>query len=163
MWSIDGIQCNLNCDITRTVEIKASDISGMMLDRTMFTDVYGSYLRYQVKLAVAPDQLRDYYAVRSKLDEPVGEHTFVMPFDADMITMSAKVERIKDTWHKRNGLPPVWTGIEFEVIGTAPYRQNSLGQILDQGRSPLPEIAGVSVGDTYMWTGSEWQKVGAGG
>ena len=46
MFSVDGVQWDVPCRIVRTAEIAASEISGMLLDRTYFNDVLGTWMRY---------------------------------------------------------------------------------------------------------------------
>ena len=42
MFTIDGVQYNVECSIERTAEIKLSDISGMLMDGHIFNDVLGN-------------------------------------------------------------------------------------------------------------------------
>lgn len=60
MITIDGYQWPVPCDIEREAEMTPSEISGMMLDKTYFNDVLGTYMRYDVSLAVPPKLEREY-------------------------------------------------------------------------------------------------------
>ena len=39
IWSIDGLEWNVPCQIERTSEMTPSEISGMLLDKSYFNDV----------------------------------------------------------------------------------------------------------------------------
>ena len=156
MFSIDGIEYNVKCTIEREAEIKASEISGLMLDRSLFWDVLGTYMNYDIRLDM-PLRNRDRYATLvDQLSEPVDGHAFVLPYNNGTLQLTARVESVRDVWEKLPSGYTFWKGLRFTVTGNAPTRQMSLGQVLLRGLAPLPNVAEPAEGATYTYTSGGW-------
>ena len=156
MFVIDGLTWDIKCDITRTSEVRGSDISGVLQDGSYLNDVMGTYLLYEITIP-APMYLQDKYAqIYEMLTEPVDGHTFVLPYNGGLITLTARVEQITDIYVEPPGGRTYWKDTKFTVVSNHPSKQMSLGQVLTRGRAPLPDVANPSVGDTYTWDGTGW-------
>jgi len=162
MFTIDGVQWNYPCDIDRVANIKASDISGMLLDRSWFNDVLGTFLEYTVKIAVPPDRRDDFYTIYEKLTDPVDGHSFALPYNGGMLNITGRVSNVSDTYVRLPGGGQYWTGTRFTVIANHPSKAMNLSQVVARGRSPLPPESEVHTGDVYVYTGSGWQDANYG-
>ena len=81
MFSVDGIEWPYPCTVERAAELKLSDISGLMMDGTIFNDVLGTYMQYRLKLAIPLTDMDAGNAIYEKLTEPVEGHTFIFPYN----------------------------------------------------------------------------------
>lgn len=159
MFSVDGIEWEIPCDITRVSEIRASDISGMLLNKAMFNDVLGTYLRYDVKLVPVPSRMSDYYALMEVLTQPVSAHTFVMPYNGGDVTITAQVDQISDVYVRMPGGVPYWKGVTFTATSIHPTKTETLDEAIARGLPALPDVAMPEIGDTYTWTANGWEAV----
>lgn len=158
MITIDGVVWSVPCDITREAEVRPSEISGLMLDRSWFNDVIGTYMSYTVSIAV-PVTLRDLYEqIYEILTGPVDGHAFMLPYNNGQIAVTGRVQGVKDELVRFPGDVNHWKGIVFTIISNAPTKYYTLGELLARGRSPLPEIAAVQEGDIYTYTSTGWVK-----
>lgn len=156
MFSIDGKQWAIPCDITRTAEVTPSDISGLMLDKTYFNDVIGTYMKYTISIAV-PVSMRDEYAqLYEVITAPVDAHTFILPYNNSTITITARVTRISDVYVRLDGDGVYWKDIQFEIIANHPSKTMALDAVIERGRAPLPDVAAPAEGDTYTWHDGQW-------
>lgn len=156
MFSIDGVQWPYPCDITRVAELTASDISGMMLDKSYFNDVLGTYMQYTVKLAVPVTARDTYTTIYEMLTDPVDAHTFILPYNQGNLTIVARVDSVSDVYVRLADGGIYWKGIQFTITANHPSKEYSLNQVLARGRSPLPELAEVSTGAIYEYTSTGW-------
>jgi len=158
MFTIDGITWPVPCQIERVSEVRPSQISGLLLDKSWFNDVIGTYMSYTVALAV-PLDLRDRYSeLYEALTAPVDGHTFTLPYDQGALTVTGRVRDVTDRYVRLANGGTIWKGPRFTIVSNHPSRQMSLGETLARGRSPLPELAAVQVGDIYTCTPTGWQK-----
>ena len=130
MFSVDGLQWRIPCGIARTVEVTASEISGLMMDGTYFNDVIGTFIRYTVMLAVPLSMKNEYRQLHELLAEPVNGHSFTLPYNSGTISVTGRVERIADVYVRRANGDAHWKGIQFEVIGNEPIKRATLAQAL---------------------------------
>lgn len=159
MFSVDGLQWTLPCDIERTSEMTASEISGMLLNKQYFNDVIGTYLRYTVTIVVPFGGEREYTRLYEVLTDPVDAHSFVMPYNQGSITITGRVEHISDIYRKLPNGQIFWRGISFDVISNTPTKTHTLGEAIQRGLSPMPDIGGAQVGILYTFDGSSWNEV----
>lgn len=122
MITIDGIVWDVPCTIEREAEIKSSDISGLMLDKSYFNDVLGTYLRYSIKLAVPRGRMNNYYLIHAALTAPVNEHQFVLPYNDSTVTLTARVSNVSDVYVRLPNGGVAWRGIKFDVISNYPMQ-----------------------------------------
>ena len=156
MFSIDGMQWAIPCDISRTAEVTPSDISGLMLDKSYFNDVIGTFMKYTISIAV-PVSMRDEYArIYEALTDPVDGHAFVLPYNNSTITITARVTSISDVYVRLPNNGDYWKRIQFEIIANHPSKAKTLDQVIAMGRTPLPDIAAPAEGDTYTWHDGQW-------
>lgn len=159
MFSIDGVLWDLPCDITRTAEMKASELSGIMLDKTYFNDVLGTYMRYDVKIVVPIGSEMRYNQLYEMLSEPVSGHEFYLPYANGMITVNGHVEKVKDLYAQLPGGDLHWRGISFSIISNHPSKTMSLGEVVSIGLESLPNTSSVDVGSAYIYTINGWEQM----
>lgn len=156
MFSIDGITWPYPCEILRSAEVKSSAISGLMLDRRWFNDVLGTYMAYAVRLAVPVTRRDDYARIYEALTDPVDGHAFVLPYNGATLSLTARVTKVSDEAARLMGGGVAWRGIRFDIAANHPSKMRTLEQALAVGRSPLPEVAAPSEGDTYTYHDGQW-------
>lgn len=138
-FTIDGITWEYPCQIERAAEIKASELSALMLNKEYFNDVQGTWMSYGLTLAVPFGSESDYYAIYEQLTQPVEGHTFVLPYNGSTIEIFARVTSVSDVWVcMKNG--NYWRGTKFEIIANHPSKTVELGEVLTRGRSPVPPL-----------------------
>lgn len=156
MFTIDGIEYNVKCSIERTIEIRESSISGMLMNRQIFRDVLGTFYSYDIKLEM-PLKNRDRYAALIELlSEPVDGHAFIVPYNNSTLQLTGKADGIGDVWVKLPSGYTYWDGLRFTIEPNAPTKAITLSGALTRGRAPLPDVAEPSQGDRYTWNGEEW-------
>lgn len=159
MFTVDGLQWSIPCEIRRVSEVRASEISGWMLNGTYFNDVLGTYLRYTVKLVVPLNDRAAFNAIYEKITDPVGHHTFTFPYNQTTVTVTAKVEQIRDVFVRLPNGGQYWKGIEFDVMSVAPTKAPTLSGAIAYGLPPLPNDVAPETGDTYTYTENGWVAV----
>ena len=157
-FSIDGINYDVKCTIVRTAELTASEISGMLLDRSYFFDVIGMFLKYDVVISVPMHQQDRYADLYEALTDPVDGHSFVMPYNSGRLTITGRITNVADEYARLPGGRVYWKNTKFSVIANHPTKSLSLGQMIARGRSPLPEVSAVQLGDIYLYTSTGWEK-----
>lgn len=156
MFSIDGLTWDIPCDIERTAEITPSEISGLMLDKSYFNDVLGTYMKYTIKLAVPVNMKDEYAQIYEAITNPADGHTFVLPYNDSTIMITARVESISDVYVRLANGGVYWKGIRFSIIANHPTKTFTLGEMVVMGRAPLPTISDPQIGDSYTYTASGW-------
>lgn len=156
MFSIDGVQYNVKCTIERVFEIKASDISGMLLNGIMFYDILGTYMSYDISLEMPIHNRERYATLIEQLSEPVGGHAFVLPYNGATIQITGMVETPRDVWVKLESGYTYWKGLRFTVNSIAPTKSESLGEVIARGFPVVPDVSSPEEGDAYIWNGSVW-------
>ena len=159
MFSIDGITWNVKCKIERTSKITASEISGLMLDRSYFNDITGTYMQYEISIAVPFGREEDYDEIYEQLTKPVDGHVFQLPYNQGTITVTGRVESVSDVMYYRQNNKKYWAETRFTVIANHPSKYEDLGTVIARGRAPLPEASEVEQGATYTYEGSGWVPV----
>lgn len=160
MFSVDGLEWDIPCSITRTAELKASQISGILLNRAYFNDVLGTYMQYDIAIAVPFNMRPAYTAIYEKLTEPVDGHEFILPYNQTTLQITARVTNVKDVYVRLAGGGTYWKGIQFTVIANHPTKSMSLSGAISRGMTPLPNDIEAQDGDTYTYnaTSGEWEK-----
>lgn len=159
MFTIDGISYNVKCTVEREAEIKASDISGMLLNGQIFWDVLGTYMTYDVRLDMPLRNKGRYAALIEQLTEPVEGHTFVFPYNNGTVQLTGKVESPNDVWEKLPSGYTFWKGLKFTITANGPTKALSLEDVIARGLTPLPDVEEPEIGDTYTYTVNGWEKV----
>lgn len=155
MFTVDGIQWNIPCTIERVAEVKSSEISGMLLNKQYFNDVQGTWMKYTVTIAVPIGYMDQYSAIYEMLTAPVDGHTFVLPYNEDTITITARVEVVSDRWVKMQD-GNHWRQTKFTAFANHPSKTNDLGTVVATGLTPLPPDPEATVGDLYEYTQAGW-------
>ena len=156
MFTVDGLQWPYPCDISRNAEIRATEVSGEMLDGVYYNDVKGTYYTYTVTMAVPigqRDVVTNYY---EKLTDPVSGHTFIFPYNQSTVTMIGRLEGVGDVFMRLPNGQKYWKGLRFTVLPNAPTQELSLGEVLSRGRQALPDVFQAAEGDTWVWTNGAW-------
>lgn len=157
MFSIDGNQWAYPCAISREAEIRPSEISGMLLDKSYLNDVIGTFMSYTIQIAVPLNHRNDYTTIYELITDPVEAHTFTLPYNTGSITITGRVENISDVYVRLPGGGQYWKGISFTVIANHPSKTKTLAQTISRGRLTTPEIAEHSEGDTWIWSNGQWE------
>ena len=156
MFSIDGLTWDIPCQIERTAEITPSEISGLMLDKSYFNDVLGTYMSYTISIAVPINMRNQYAQIYEQITKPVDGHVFVLPYNNSTITVTARVASISDVYVRLGGGEPYWKGITFTLIANYPSKTMTQSQVVTAGRAPMPDVAEPSIGDVYTYTANGW-------
>ena len=156
-FSVDGVVWPVECKVSRTSEVRSSDISGWMMDGSYFNDVDGQYLRYDVELVVPWDMRSEYAQIYEQLTAPVDGHSFVLPYNEGTITLTARVENVSDLRYPTDDGGSYWAGTKFSIVANGPIRYEELDDILTRGRTPLPELSDGVDGDYWHYeSASGW-------
>lgn len=151
-FTIDGLEWQYPCQITREAKLTASEISSLMLDKNYFNDCLGTWMQYTVVIAVPFGSEDEYAQIYESLTQPVDGHVFVFPYNNSTITITARVTGVTDVWVKMPGNKNYWKGTEFTVIANHPSKTMNLAQTLLRGRTPFPDLATVEDGATFTYT-----------
>lgn len=157
MFTIDGVQYNVECSIERKSEIKTSDISGMLLDGHIFNDVLGTYYSYEVRLTMPLRNKGRYGNLIEQLTEPVEGHTFVLPYNNDTLQLTGIVVDPEDVWVRLPSGYTYWDGLRFTINANGPTKALTLGEAISRGLTPLPDVYDPQIGDTYTFTADGWE------
>lgn len=137
-FSIDGIVWPAECRIQRTAELTASDISGLLLDKSYFNDCLGTWMKYDVTMFLPMRMTALYSQIYEILTDPVAGHTFVLPYNQGTIEITGRVVSITDLYRPGpNGLK-YWEGTSFTVIANQPSKTYTLGQLIETGQAAPP-------------------------
>ena len=159
MIGIDGLEFDALCEVVRTAQITPSSISGLMLDKSYFNDVIGTYMSYDVALKY-PLYDQDIYArFYELLTAPVDGHRFVVPYNQATIEVTGRVTEVSDSQLKMDSGRVFWRELNFTIVANHPSKEMSLGETLARGRAPLPELAAVETGVIYMYTSTGWVRL----
>lgn len=139
-FSCDDNEWPWPCDINRAADVRLSDISGLMLDKSIFNDVYGTYLSYNVALAVPPGSESIYYSFYELLSAPVEGHAFKFPYNGGRVQMAGLVSDLRDTYIPMTD-GSYWRGCTFTISSNHPTKYMSLDEVITRGRTPIPEQA----------------------
>lgn len=158
MFTIDDIAWPWPCSIEREAEVRPSEISGMMLDKSWFNDVVGTYMQYTVSVAIPLNQRDALTALYEQLTEPVDGHVFVLPYNQTSITVTGRVEIVSDACVRLSNGGKFWRDLTFTITANHPTKAMGLYEAIMRGRSPVPEIMQPAEGDTYVWYSGRWSK-----
>lgn len=127
MFSIDGVDFDMPASIHRKANVKSSDISGDLLNGDYFNDVIGTYMEYEITVAVPVQREEDYSALYEILSDPVPYHNVRMPYNQTTIEFRARVETISDQLYRQDDRRTVfdrniWRGTSFTVVASEPLK-----------------------------------------
>lgn len=161
IWAVDGYEWDLPCTVERTTEIQASEISGLLLDKSYFNDVIGTFLKYDIRIEVPIGREEEYADLYDNyLSQPVSGHTFDLPYVGGMITVVGRIEDISDVYVRLRDGKIHWKGIQFSVIGNHPTKHQTLdGAISTFGVPSLPTETDISVGTIYIYGTDGWDEL----
>ena len=159
MWSIDDKEWTIPCTVKRTAEMAASDISGLLLDGTYFNDVIGTYMNYDIEIAVPNGMESEYHELYDVITDPVGYHTFTLPYNGTYIEVTGRIEDISDIYVRLPNNQRKWRGISFDILASAPTKTYTLDELIVMGMPPLPDESEAQIGDAYEFTASGWVEL----
>jgi hypothetical protein len=148
-FSIDGARWEYPCQIERTAEVTASDLSSLMLDKSYFNDVLGTWLRYSLTLAVPIGNEPDYYAIYDALTAPVEGHDFTLPYNSTDIDFFGRVLSVSDVWIQMTD-GNYWKGTRFEIIASEPSKEATLDDVVTRGHNPVAPLPWSGVVRLYI-------------
>ena len=155
IWSIDGLEWTIPCQIERTSEITPSEISGMLLDKSYFNDIVATYLSYDVAIAVPFTMLGEYENLYDIITEPVESHVFVLPYGQADIEIVGRVTSVSDQYVYMDKNKNYWKGFRFTVQSNYPTKEKVLEDVLEHGMSPMPSTIGIEDGAAFIWDAEE--------
>lgn len=160
MFSIDGTEWNMPCKITREAAMTASEISGMMLDKSYFNDVIGMFLTYTVSVVVPLGKENVYSALYEILTDPVDAHVCVFPYNQDTVEITGRIETVSDEYYRDVNGHKVWRKTTFTVTANHPTKTYTLSEMVQRGLTPLPSVIDVEDGAVYEYhTDTGWQEI----
>lgn len=163
MFTIDGVEYRVKCVATRGAEVRESDISGLLLNGQIFRDVLGTYFTYSIELEMPLKNKGRYAALIEQLTEPVDGHLFVLPYNTETLELTGKATDIEDVWKQLPSGYTYWDGLRFAIEPNGPTKTLSLGQTIQRGLTPLPDVTTPEIGDTYTYTADGWVPANATG
>lgn len=123
---VDGITYHMICDIKRTAVIKSSDLSGLLLDKTYFNDVIGTYLEYTVNMVVPYGYENEYTSLYEVLTNPSASHTVVVPYNQTTTTIIGRITVVSDELMgeetRGNATYKIWRKTSFKIIANSPIK-----------------------------------------
>ena len=125
-FSIDGARYEMPCSIEREAEIRASDLSGSLLDRSYFNDVLGTYMRYTIAIAVPKGQEGNYASLYELLTAPITEHRCDLPYNQGRKIVIGRIETVSDKYYQEEDGIHIWRGTKFNIIANEPSKVNTL-------------------------------------
>ena len=146
-FSIDGIRWAYPCQIEREAEMTPTEVSGLMLDKTYFNDLSGTWMKYSLTLAVPIGRNSDYDSIYEQLTEPVEGHAFVFPYNSSSIAITGRVLSVRDVYVEMPGKRNYWKGTRFEIAANHPSKEMGLYGALTRGRTVIP---GLNTGDAWV-------------
>lgn len=153
-FTVDGQEWPIEARFERLADLQESDISGRLLDGSLFRDVLGTFYRWQVTLTVPFDKTAEYAQLYEILTEPVDGHTFVLPYNSTTLTVTAAVKELRDLRYPTADGGSYWAGCTFAIEANHPSKFMSLDQVLARGGTPLPELSEGTEGDTWRYDGA---------
>ena len=157
MFSIDGMQWSYPCRIVRTAEVTASEISGLLLDKSYFNDVLGTYMSYEVTIAIPIGKESEYATIYEALTDPVDGHAFVFPYNSGTVQITGRVASVKDNYVRKPGGAVFWQGTTFTVVSNHPTKTMELDDVIARGFAPLPESGATAIpGAAYTYGDDGW-------
>ena len=157
MFVIDGTEWSYPCDITRTSEVRPSEVSGMMLDGSYYNDVLGTFMAYTVKIVVPLNHKDAYSTLYEILNAPVEGHTFVLPYNQSVINVHGRVEGISDVYVRLPNGGLTWRGIQFDIIANHSTKALTASEIVSRGWDYAPDVRAHDVGDAWVWDHNRWE------
>lgn len=162
IWSIDEFDWRIPCSVERVSEMTSSEISGLMLDKSYFNDVIGTYMKYDIKVEV-PIGMEDEYAQLYKvLTDPVSWHTFILPYANGIVTVVGRVEEVNDIFTRMRDGSNRWRGLSFQVQANHPTKEMNLEQAITRGFPPIPAESSIDIGTIYVYTADGWTEAPSG-
>lgn len=158
MFTVDGVQWDVPCTISRVASLTASQISGMLLDKSYFNDVLGTWFQYNITMVVPIGQEADYNAIYEVLTDPVESHVFVLPYADTTIEITGRIVTVSDVY-VREGNVTRWRKTAFSIISNYPSKTLSLDEVISYGKNPFPDSIIVEEGDIYEYTEDGWVKI----
>ena len=119
---VDGFSYGVACSIKRQAEIKSSDVSGMLLDKTYHNDVIATYMQYTIDIAVPRGKEMQYASLYEVLTNPVASHNFVLPYNQGTIQFNGRVEVVSDEYYREINDVTVWHKTSFVVTANEPSK-----------------------------------------
>lgn len=157
LLTIDGVQFDIKAKLKRVADVRESDISGQMADKSYFSDVYGTYLTYQLSLTYPLYDQGVYARLYELLTAPLGNHTFILPYNGQSVTINGKVSTATDDYEEREGgRHKYWRDLNVTIAANNPTKTTTLGEVISMGRPAMPEDMDASEGDTYVWHNGAW-------
>lgn len=121
-FTIDNVEYKMPCSISRKATVKSSGNSGDLLDGTYYNDVLGTYMEYDITVAVPTGMEDTYSQLYEMLTDPVSEHIVTMPYNQTTITFTARVETVIDKLYREEGTTRIWRSTSFTVTASEPQK-----------------------------------------
>ena len=157
MFYVDGVQWPYPVSVSRSADIRASDVSGQMMDGTYYRDVVGTFMSYTVRVAVPLSERQRYTSTYDKLIDPVDAHEFILPDSAGgSITFTGYTSNVSDVYVRMADGTPYWRGVQFDVTANVARKRKTYTETIERGRTIFPDVAEHNEGDQWTWTDGAW-------
>lgn len=147
---------NLMIGVRRGATMQASDISGMMLDKSYFADVIGTYMTYDIQVAVPVGEEGLYTTLYETITSPIGYHAVTVPYNQGILNITGRIESVSDTFFRTEGTATIWHQISFTIISNYPTKTQTLGQVVSYGMQTEPDVNDPDEGAIYMYSSGSW-------
>lgn len=134
----------------------------MMLDKSYFNDVLGTYMVYDISVDVPIGREDEAAQLYDVLTDPVDGHEFMLPYAGGTITVTGRVSDVRDIFTRMRDGSNRWRAISFTVQGNHPTREYTLDEVLIRGAAPLPDASDVDINSTYSYTAEGWEELESG-
>lgn len=159
-FTIDGITWDLPCKITREAKMEASEISGMMMDKSYFNDVLGTFMTYGITIVVPLGKESMYSTLYEMLTDPVADHSCVLPYNQDVINIVGRIETVSDELYREENGVKIWRRTSFNIIANHPTKTYTLDEAITRGLTPLPSVEDVEDGAYYQYSSENgWVEI----
>lgn len=123
---IDNSEYTFATSVKRRSVVVSSDNSGMLMDGTYYNDVIGTYLEYDVSLAIPEGQQDAYVTFYETITSPVAYHDFVLPYNNSSVVVRGRIQNISDSYLQKNSQGKVtWRNIRFTIAESIPHKTSS--------------------------------------
>lgn len=126
MFKVDGVRYNMFCNVERVAEIRSSELSGILMDKTYFNDPIGTYLSYTLTIVVPIGQETYYSDLYEVLTNPVAEHEIELPYNQGTITIKGRISKVSDSYYRDSkasgNVRKMWRGTKFTITSNYPQK-----------------------------------------
>ena len=123
---MDGVSYDFAFDVKRRSVIVSGGNSGMLLNGTYYNDVIGTYLEYDISIAIPIDKINDYVDFYEAITAPVEYHDFLFPYANVETIVRGRIDKIPDSYLQKSSTNLVtWYNISFTIQESISRKKSS--------------------------------------